>query len=227
MDLDCDLPPRFDLPQVEPAAIAAFRDRYPRFRRKLSHAQHSPSSAPEALQFLQDDERQLVQVRTLGFSFNRLAPYSSLDDYLPEVDRSWRSFVAVASPILVQRVRLRYLNRIVLPAKAGRVDLDQYLRTGPRLPEEDRLTFLSFVHQHSVLEPSTGHLVNIVLTNEAIGDEGVPIILDIVVSDRGAVSDPQDWSGILRRIQSLRDLKNRVFRNTLTEKCSKLLRLPG
>lgn len=225
IDIDCDFPPRFDLSQVELAAIAAFRDRYPLFRRKLTHEKSSPSPVLEALKFLQEDERQLVQVRAAGLSFNRLAPYSSLDDYLPEVERSWRSFVDFTSPILVQKVRLRYLNRIVLPAKAGRVDLDQYLKTGPRLPDEDRLTFLSFVHQHNVLEPSTGHLVNIVLTNEASADESVPIILDIVVSDPGAVSEPGNWGEILKRVQSLRDLKNRVFRNTLTEQCLKLLRL--
>lgn len=227
IDLDCDLPPRFELAQVETAAIAAFRDRYPRFRRKLAREQPSLPPELEALQFLQDDERQLVQMRAVGFSFNRLAPYSSLDDYLPEVERAWRSFVALAAPLLVQKVRLRYLNRIVLPAPGGRANLDEYLKTGPRLPDEHRLTFLSFVHQHSVLEPSTGHVVNIVLTNEASANESVPIILDIAVSDRGVVCEPGDWPGILARVQSLRDLKNRVFRNTLTEQCLKLLRLPS
>jgi hypothetical protein len=33
---------------------------------------------------------------------------------------------------------------------------------------------------------------------------------------------PQEWNWILAKIQSLRDLKNRVFKNTLTDTCLNL-----
>ena len=69
----------------------------------------------QALQFLQDDERQLVQVRVQGFSFNRLAPYTSLDDYLPEIKRTWGLYVDLVKPVQVRQIRVRYINRILLP----------------------------------------------------------------------------------------------------------------
>ena len=45
----------------------------------------SVRGALAAFQFLQTDEKQLVQVRALGFSFNRLAPYTGFDELLAEV----------------------------------------------------------------------------------------------------------------------------------------------
>ena len=72
----------------------------------------------QALQFLHADEKQLVQVRAQGFSFNRLAPYTSLDDYLPEIERTWHLFVGLASPVQIRVVQLRYINRI--PCRRGR-----------------------------------------------------------------------------------------------------------
>jgi uncharacterized protein (TIGR04255 family) len=41
----------------------------------------------QALRFHEAEGKQLVQVRALGYSFNRLAPYTALDDYLPEIER--------------------------------------------------------------------------------------------------------------------------------------------
>jgi uncharacterized protein (TIGR04255 family) len=79
-DVDCDLPPGFDLAGLEAAARAQFEAHYPKFRaqflqeHKIETTQDAPPKmsmrlAVHALQFLQDDEKQLVQVRAQGFSF--------------------------------------------------------------------------------------------------------------------------------------------------------------
>ena len=167
LDIDCDMPPAFDLVALEPSAHDALRQHYPNLRKQFiqEHRFVAPiDGAPkmtskqgiQALQFLQDGERQLVQVRVQGFSFNRLAPYVSLDDYLPEMERTWRLFVGFAAPVQVRLVRLRYINRILLPVTAGRVELDDYLKLGPRLPDEEKLTFAGFLNQHSAVEAECG-----------------------------------------------------------------------
>ena len=113
-DADCDLPPGFDLASLEERSRRQFEAAYPKFQTQFLHmieAQAAAMSvaprAVQAFQHRQEDEKQLVQVRTQGFSFNRLAPYSNLDDYLPEVARTWRLFVTLASPVQVRVVRLR------------------------------------------------------------------------------------------------------------------------
>lgn len=234
LDIDCDMPPSLDLGSLEEPARAAFGDRYPKSRAQLlSEARiEAPSDAPprlaarrglQALQFLQEDERQLVQVRASGFSFNRLAPYSSLDQYLPEIERTWRLFVDRVSPLQVRQIRLRYINRILLRMKGGSVTLGDYLAVGPRLPDEERLKFLEFLHRHVVVEAGTGNRVNTILASQPLEGSHLPVILDIeAVTD--ASIEPRDWPAILTRIGSLRSLKNLVFQRTLTKRCHRLFR---
>ncbi len=232
LDIECDMPPAFDLGALEEGAGAAFRDRYPKLRiariqeakiEALSDATPKLSlrHGIQGFQLFQQDEKQLVQVRAPGFSFNRLAPYSSLDDYLPEIERSWRLYVELASPLQVRLVRLRYINRILLPVAEGQVELMDYLAMAPRLPKEDRLNFVAFLQQHAAVETETGHRANVTLTNQPAEPDRLPIILDIEVLASGAL-DPGDWPLILARIKSLRSLKNMVFRSTLTDQCLKL-----
>ncbi len=232
VDIDCDLPPSLDVGTLEAEARAAFAGSYPKFQVRLlqEHTIQAPAEGEpklsvrrglQALQFVQGDDRQLVQVRPGGYSFNRLAPYTSLDDYLPEIQSTWETFRRLAAPIEVRQIRLRYINRIPLPLTDGRVDLDTYLAIGPHPPEEKSLTFTGFVHRHALLEPATNNRVNVTLASEAANQERLPIILDIeVIAD--ASIDPADWGGITGSIQGLRSLKNLVFERTLTLTCLKL-----
>jgi uncharacterized protein (TIGR04255 family) len=232
LDIDCDIPPGLDIGGLEAASRDAYRDRYPKFRTQFMQAlqvQAVPDQAPNvttkhgirALQMLQEDEKQLVQIRVQGFSFNRLAPYSSLDEYLPEMERTWRIFLRLVMPVQVRLIRLRYINRVMIPLEAGRVDLDKYLKLGPRLPDEDRLTLVGFLNQHSAEEIGTGNRVNIVLTGQPPESDKLPVILDINTIALGEC-DVSDWKGIESKIQSLRRLKNTIFENSLTDQCLSL-----
>ncbi|MBI2316726.1 MAG: TIGR04255 family protein [Betaproteobacteria bacterium] len=232
LDIDCDLPPGFDVAALETAFRDAFRGRYPKFRTRYVQAlqfEAPPDKDPtvtgkrgiQALQFLQADEKQLVQVRAQGFSFNRLAPYTNLDDYLPEMERTWMVFVGVAVPVQFRLVRLRYINRILLQLADGRVDLDAYLKLGPRLPDEEKLTLAGFLNQHSAVESDTGNQVNIILTAQPPENDKLPVILDIEAF-KHADGEPNEWTAILSTIESLRTLKNLVFRKSLTDQCLQL-----
>lgn len=229
VDIDCDMPPGFQLAALEKSAQEAFSAAYPKYRvlfveqhrveaKGTEPSVHSTNRAVQGLQFLHDDEKQLVQVRAKGFSFNRLAPYTTLDDYLPEIERTWRAFVKVASPVQVRVVRLRYINRIILPTI---VELNDYLQIGPCLPDEESLAFLGFLNQYVALEKTTGHEVHCVLTTQPTEEDKRALIFDNGAGASGAV-EPENWAWILEKIQLLRGLKNRVFKNTLTEKCLNL-----
>jgi uncharacterized protein (TIGR04255 family) len=236
LDLDCDMRPGWELAAIEARAYDAYRESYPKFRAQVLHehqieaAGGSPPKVSvrrglQAFQFLHDDERQLVQARVSGFSFNRLAPYTSLDDYLPEIERTWGLYRQVAGPVQVVAVRLRYINRILLPLAEGSVDLDDYLAAGPRLPVEESLRFAGFVDRHSMFEAATGHRVDVTLATQPEEADGLPIILDIQTVAPGT-ADPEDWQMIEGRVRALRALKNLVFRRTLTERCLRLFQSP-
>jgi len=237
LDIDCDLPPGLQLSAIESAAKECFDDRYPKFRTQFvqEHQITAPTSGSEptvsirqgvrAFQFLQDDERQLVQVSETGFSFNRLAPYTDLDDYLPEIERSWHLYLNLCKPVKVIMIRLRYINRILLPLTAGKVELDDYFKVAPRLADEDNLGFIKFLSQYAAIEINTGNQVNSVLASQPAQGDTLPIIFDngVLALDPG---EPDEWDWILGKIQSLRDLKNRIFKNTVTEQCLNLFQQP-
>lgn len=232
LDIECDMPPVQKVSELESAARDRFLDRYPKFRAQFLQ-EHRIETKPDqplqmsvhrdvqALQFLTEDEKQLVQVRVQGFSFNRLAPYGSLDEYLPEIERTWRLFIDLASPVQVRLIRLRYINRILLPLVDGRVQLDEYLQVAPHLPDENALRFTGFLNQHSAIEVETGHQVNLVLTTQPMDGENLPLIFDSCVTAVES-GEPENWAWILTKIQALRCLKNRIFKNTLTKQCQNL-----
>lgn len=236
VDIECDMQPQFNLLSVEPAARAKFLTDYPEFKKRFVEqhrfqprgdepAEHTTFREIQALQFIRSDKTQLLQVRTTGYSFNRLTPYTSLDNYFPEIEKTWREFVEVASPIQVRAVRLRYINRFFLPLVDGKINFDEFLTVGPQLPDQTNLSFTGFVNQYSAVETETGAHAGVVLTAQPAADNQLPLIFDITVEEP-AVGPVDNWPGIKQKIDALRLLKNRIFHYTLTPQCKKLFQRP-
>ncbi len=232
LDIHCDLPPKINRGSFQSAAQRVFADSYPEFRTAFL-AQHElaiePGKQPRAavhqsvrgFQALSRDKKQIVQSRFDGYSFNRLAPYTSLDDYLPEMKRCWEVYRNFAEPVVVRRLGLRYINRVLLPLTNGRVEIDQYIRSGPTLPPPSngmKLTLSGFMHHHQVTESVTGNQANIILAAQPTENDKLPVVLDIEAFRQVKMS-PMDWTAFVPIIASLRTLKNQLFRFTLTETC--------
>ena len=86
LDIDCDMPPTLDWAALKESAKSAYQDRYPKLQivfaqslqiEKLSGEPPAPQAMgkTQAYQFFQEDTKQLIQVRSQGFSLNRLTPY--------------------------------------------------------------------------------------------------------------------------------------------------------
>src|ERR1700722_12694053 len=85
-DIDCDPAARGAFEGLADGAREAFLPGYPIFRKRFVHQLSATAtdqlavatqSAVDAFQLFSADEKQIVQVRPQGFSFNRLAPYRS------------------------------------------------------------------------------------------------------------------------------------------------------
>ena len=230
------MPPGQMIASLEKTARDAFRPEYSKFRTLFIQThqietkadqppQMSVQHAIQAFQFLNNDEKQIVQLRTQGFSFNRLSPYTSFDDYVPKIEQTWRLFTSIASPVQIRTVRLRYINRILLPlTKNEPVELGDYLKIGPRLPDEKRFTLVGFLDQQTAVEVATGNRVNIILTGQPMENDKAPIIFDIT-AESIVKAEPENWDLLLAQIMSLRALKNHIFKNTLTEQCLNLFQI--
>ncbi len=232
LDIDCELPPSFNLKEIERSSRKALAKDYPKLR-PIIFQDHKLEATPDkkmkyfvegglqGFQFLSSDDKQIVQFRSHGFSFNRLAPYTGLHKYLPQIRKRWLQYAKIAKPVKITAVRLRYINRILLPVNGGNVNIDEYFLNGPRLADPGRLTLTGFLDQYSAVDRNSGYQVNSVLTFQGLEGDGLPIIFDngVVAAETGEVDD---WAWIRGTILELRELKNHIFVKTLTEKCLNL-----
>jgi uncharacterized protein (TIGR04255 family) len=168
--------------------------------------------------FWSADKRQAVQARLDGFSFSRLRPYESWNALHAEAQRLWELYVQVAQPLSVERVALRYINRIELPTP---LDLEEYLATYPELGDGCPQT-LSDLYMRLVAQQGAATVV----ITEAIDDSSVKpgsaaFILDIDVFQRVRFP-PSDSSQLWSILAEIRKLKNDVFFNSITSKTAAL-----
>lgn len=229
---DCMMPPSYDLPSLQEAAQEKLKAKYPGFRAKHVHetefiqtGENPPvlrnKTGLNALQFVSEDSLQLLQFHKGGFSFNRLKPYSSLDEYEAEIQEGWSVFTELAQPESIRKLSMRNINRLLLPLVNNNVKLSEYINTAPTTPDESGLSFKNFMHQHNAVELSTGNEASIVLASEAPEGGMLPIILDITTF-RPVTLGPDEGEKIEAVIESLRDLKDRVFYNSITYSCRQL-----
>lgn len=236
IDIDCDLPAGLELDALRRQAYPDLRELYPKIRESITYEQtveHGGMGEPivantdtslTAIQFATDDERTIIQFRRNGFSFNKLRPYTSFDDYFGAMEHAWEIFVRLAQPALIRKIGIRTINRIEVPVDAqGGVDFTQYLDSfAPRIPSGAvRMATVSFYESHLGIDTDSGRLVNIVKTMEAPTDAYIPLILDIDVHNP-LERDSLNWVDISNELMALRELKNWVFQQLLTPTCLNL-----
>ena len=168
--------------------------------------------------FRSQDGKNIAQFRRDGFTFSRLKPYTSWEVVFAEASRLWELYIGIAKPTEVGRIATRYINRIPLPLGA---DFDDYLKSGPVIPPELPQYVGAFVSKVVIQEPATGIMANITHALEVeAGAESVGVILDIDVFHHKAFNAADGL--LLANFPKLREMKNRIFFSSLTEKAIKL-----
>ena len=160
------------------------------------------------------DEKTVAQFRVDGFTFNRLHPYTSWQELFPPVMELWRLYSTIARPEVITRLAVRYINRIPFPP--GRVTLETYLRSAPVVPPELPQDISSFLTRVTIHDPTAGMAAHVAQALEADASGRQPaVILDIDAFKQGefAIDDP----AIEETFKRLRDFKNLIFFNSLTE----------
>ena len=164
--------------------------------------------------FRTSDRKTIVQFRVDGFTFNRLRPYTRWEDIFPQALELWDLYCSIAKPEVATRLAVRYINRIELPT--GPVSMEKFLRAAPGIPPELPQTISSFLTRVTIHDSETAIAAHVAQALEA-GAAGKPVavILDIdaFMQREFAVDDP----AIKQTLIQLREFKNRIFFNSLTE----------
>jgi len=92
------------------------------------------------LRYLRDDEKVFMQVGPSLLSVHHLGPYSSWEEFKPLIEQGFRAYCGEAMPKGIQRIGLRYINRVEFPG--DRIELEEYFEfrpfVGSTLPEDHK-----------------------------------------------------------------------------------------
>ncbi|MDQ2996792.1 MAG: TIGR04255 family protein [Chloroflexota bacterium] len=171
--------------------------------------------------FLSDDERQIFQARLDGFTFSRLAPYENWESFRDEARRLWTVYRAITKPQKINRLAVRYINRLDLPLPFD--DFNQYLRTVPVVSPELPQALNSYFMQ---LQIPYEDLSATLILNQALlpltDPDKVPILLDIDIFRDTDMAEGEE--SIWEFFEKLRSRKNDVFEACITEQMKELIR---
>lgn len=164
-----------------------------------------------------EDRDWAVDFRQDGVSFSRRSPYPSWEQYCGLARPLVGTFLAVARPDQVVRLGLRYVNHFRLPDR----DPGDYFVSLPSLPDSlslpvDRV--LTSITAHDSESRLSVHVMHVLLDDLAPGRIGHLLDIDVFSDNRFSPDEDQIWG----TFEALRDFKNRVFFELITERNARL-----
>ena len=166
---------------------------------------------------------QSVQFNRDGFIFSQLQPYPNWDQFFGDAMRLWKIYLNEAQPKEMQRIGLRFINRIQLPPKE--TNFEKYIQPYPEPPFNLELPFSNFFHSVRLVVPGYPYGINIIRTIHQSQDpksDGIGLIVDI---DAFTNQPFEVKDGVLEeRLAELRWLKNRTFFGSITSDSLKLFK---
>lgn len=182
-------------------------------------AQFTKDMGLQGFFFKSADKCNVAQFRVNGFTFNRLKPYTSWDEVFKEASELWGIYVETASPELITRIAVRYINHLKLPLPM--TEISQYLTAPPPIPDDIPKNVISFLTRVVVDDPKLGLMANIIqVLEKSVDPHYAMVIIDIDVykQDEFKIDDEQIWS----IFKKLRNMKNTIFFNSITEDAAEL-----
>ncbi len=166
--------------------------------------------------FTSRDKKEVAQFRIDGFTFSRLHPYTKWEMVLDESKRLWELYSSRSSPQVIERISVRYINRIDMPLEG---DLEEYFTASPvlpkTLPQILRQFFIRLVVREKDLEAS---IIQTQVQSPKTGHVGIILDVDVFKENVKGISEKSIWPTINR----MRELKNRVFFELITEKTARM-----
>jgi uncharacterized protein (TIGR04255 family) len=177
----------------------------------------------KGVRFRSSDEKHIAQFNRDGFVFSRLEPYLTWEELESEGKRLWNIYKDFAQPVEIQRLGLRFINRIKLPP--GELLFEDYIQPAPSSPHGLELPFHGFMHKDTLGVPGHPYAINVIRTIQQLNggvDGGVALIIDIDVFTTQGFD--LDNTVLQRRLLEMRWLKNKVFFGSITAKALEMFR---
>jgi uncharacterized protein (TIGR04255 family) len=164
----------------------------------------------------------VLQTQLKGFTLSRLAPYEKWSLFLAEAQRLWAIYRQVASPLGMERLAVRYMNRFDLSLPV--LDLARFFTVRPEAPEGGLGgTTTAFLLQLrlSINEPNAQLVLNQALVPAQKKDHlGILLDLDSFQTRDGDQLEDESLWGLIDR---LHDKVEETFEACITEETRRLI----
>ena len=177
----------------------------------------------QRIQFVNDKNDILVQIGQNILSINHLSPYSSWENFKPQIINVFNIYTRITEPEKLSQIALRYINRIVL--KKTNIEIEDYFRFFPSLPKEIPDNFNVF---HMVAGiPYRENLDKLQISIGSVSPNNpeenyVNIILDIHYSttdvEKKSVDEISNW------IEQAHLIIGHTFEKCITDKCREIFK---
>jgi uncharacterized protein (TIGR04255 family) len=177
---------------------------------EASEASFQPQfTAEDRLHLLTRDEKTIVQVGTHFLAINRLKPYVSWPDFTEYVYEGLDTYLDIAKPRTVNRIGLRYINRIEFDVE--NVSLHQYFTIYPKIGIESLNPIRAFTL--NIESPYEGRrdMLRVQLSTQP--EQAVMFDMDyfLAVPGRVSIDNISSW------IENAHNHVEAVFESTITD----------
>lgn len=167
--------------------------------------------------FYSEDKTKVFQARLNGFTFNKHKPYQSWNALKKEAKQLWTLYKEIAEPIAINRIALRYINKIPLKTP---FTPSNYFQTLPHLANGLDYDINNLFSQVTIMNNKISARANITEAVETFSIDTALFLFDIDVFQQGDFKEPDIW----KNFENLREFKNEIFFKSITDRTFKLLK---
>ncbi|MBI3860673.1 MAG: TIGR04255 family protein [Planctomycetia bacterium] len=169
---------------------------------------HVQNDAWLGFRLTSSDQRYIAQFQRDGLIVSRLQPYENWEIFSAEAGRLWKIFVELAEPREVERLGVRFINRIDVTLSSAR----RYLSAPPKSLDRFGMPLKGFLFQsmHEVpWEPLQINVIQAIEPPAIASAGGCGLIVDIDVSTTQPLSLADDV--LDDYLKKMHWLKNKAF----------------
>lgn len=193
------------------------------FTLDVTQVQATVDSANNGYKLTNADRTDILQIMPGSFACSRFAPYNGWENFRDRVASDWKKWKRAVGYRKIQRVGVRYINRIDIPtANNEEIKIEDYLMVYPQYPELDAMAVLSN-YTMQLVGPLGEDDLNLTINSRAVLSPLVgysSLLLDIDVVRE--VDVPQKDDEIWTVLDAMRVHKNRIFESCVTDNARKL-----
>lgn len=200
-----------------------FPVRMPVFQLQMGYQSEVPGAPPEFHNDKQNlgwrlnskTQARVLQIRTNGFTYSHLPPYSNWETFSAEAEGLWSQYVDQIAPQTAKRLAVRVINKLPVSATDG--DFNTVLNLYPWLPDglPQDVRGLSLQVQLPMRHVDENALLNLALFTGVVlpGEAGLILDIDLYIERSVPVG-----SQIFEIINKLGLAKDDVFEACITDK---------